>query len=374
MYLLVYKFGGSSVADAAGLRCAAGQLAAAAAAGFHIIAVVSAQGKTTDRLLQSTAELTAHPACREADQLLATGEQASAALMAMTLQEMGLPAVSLTGWQAGIHTDGNHAAAEITALHRRRILRELEAGKIVIVAGFQGVDREGDITTLGRGGSDTTAVVLAAAFDACGCRICTDVDGVYDRDPREFPQSRRYERIPYDEMLEMAEGGAKVLHPRSVFLARKYRVPLKVLRTGAETPCGWNERDKPRGGESGPQGRPPQAAVGRRSRPNPPRRGGLPCGPKPALCRELAEESVGCRKPYKNVRFGAGNVSHIDGKAGPAPVTIAAVRPGPIHRWDRAPMQGGCLVYEYLGSKGSAQGLHHPLWREPGGGAAQCQF
>ena len=134
MYLLVYKFGGSSVADAAGLRCAAGQLAEAAAAGFHIIAVVSAQGKTTDRLLQSTAELTAHPACREADQLLATGEQASAALMAMTLQEMGLPAVSLTGWQAGIHTDGNHAAAEITALHRRRILRELEAGKIVIVA------------------------------------------------------------------------------------------------------------------------------------------------------------------------------------------------------------------------------------------------
>ncbi len=229
MYLLVYKFGGSSVADAAGLRCAAGQLAAAAAAGFHIIAVVSAQGKTTDRLLQSTAELTAHPACREADQLLATGEQASAALMAMTLQEMGLPAVSLTGWQAGIHTDGNHAAAEITALHRRRILRELEAGKIVIVAGFQGVDREGDITTLGRGGSDTTAVVLAAAFDACGCRICTDVDGVYDRDPREFPQSRRYERIPYDEMLEMAEGGAKVLHPRSVFLARKYRLPLRAV-------------------------------------------------------------------------------------------------------------------------------------------------
>ena len=228
MYLLVYKFGGSSVADAAGLRCAAGQLAEAAAAGFHIIAVVSAQGKTTDRLLQSTAELTAHPACREADQLLATGEQASAALMAMTLQERGLSAVSLTGWQAGIHTDGNHAAAEITALHRRRILRELEAGKIVIVAGFQGVDREGDITTLGRGGSDTTAVALAAAFDACGCRICTDVDGVYDRDPREFPQSRRY---------EMAEGGAKVLHPRSVFLARKYRVPLKVLRTGAETPC-----------------------------------------------------------------------------------------------------------------------------------------
>lgn len=237
MYLLVYKFGGSSVADAAGLRRAAGQLAAAAAAGFHIIAVVSAQGKTTDRLLRSAAELTDHPSCRETDQLLATGEQASAALLTMTLQEMGLPAVSLTGWQAGIHTDGNHAAAEITAIHRRRILRELENGRIAVTAGFQGVDRGGDITTLGRGGSDTTAVALAAAFDACGCRICTDVDGVYDRDPREFPESRRYDSIPYEEMLTMAEGGAKVLHPRSVFLARKYRVPLTVLRTGAETPC-----------------------------------------------------------------------------------------------------------------------------------------
>ena len=236
MYLLVYKFGGSSVADAAGLRRAAEQLAAAAAAGHHIIAVVSAQGKTTDRLLQSTAELTPHPSCRETDQLLATGEQASAALLAITLQEMGLPAVSLTGSQAGIHTDGNYGAAEITALHRRRILRELEAGNIVVTAGFQGIDRRGDTTTLGRGGSDTTAVALAAAFDACGCRICTDVDGVYDRDPRRFPESRRYDFISYDDMLAMAEGGAKVLHPRSVSLARRYRVPLSVLRTGAESP------------------------------------------------------------------------------------------------------------------------------------------
>ena len=245
MYLLVYKFGGSSVADAAGLRCAAGQLAEAAAAGFHIIAVVSAQGKTTDRLLQSTAELTAHPACREADQLLATGEQASAALMAMTLQEMGLPAVSLTGWQAGIHTDGNHAAAEITALHRRRILRELEAGRIVIVAGFQGVDREGDITTLGRGGSDTTAVALAAALKADLCEIYTDVDGVYDKDPRLYPDAMKFDWISYEKMRRPIAGGAQVLHPRSVFLARKYRVPLKVLRTGAETPCtvvGMEER------------------------------------------------------------------------------------------------------------------------------------
>ncbi len=158
MYLLVYKFGGSSVADAAGLRRAAGQLAAAAAKGYRLIAVVSAQGKTTDRLLQTAAALTPHPSCRETDQLLATGEQASAALLAMTLQETGLPAISLTGWQAGIHTDGNHAAAEITAIHRRRILRELEAGRIVVTAGFQGVTRRGDITTLGRGGSDTTAV------------------------------------------------------------------------------------------------------------------------------------------------------------------------------------------------------------------------
>ena len=236
MYLLVYKFGGSSVADAAGLQCAAGQLAASAASGYHIIAVVSAQGKTTDRLLKSTAELTAHPSCRETDQRLATGEQASAALLAMALQEKGLLAVSLTGWQAGLHTDGNHAAAEITALHRRRILRELESGQIVVVAGFQGVDRVGDLTTLGRGGSDTTAAALAAAFDACGCRICTDVDGVYEQDPREFPHSRRYDFIPYDEMLAMAESGAKVLHPRCVSLARKYQVPLTVLRTGAESP------------------------------------------------------------------------------------------------------------------------------------------
>lgn len=237
MYLLVYKFGGSSVADAAGLRRAAEQLAAAAAAGYRIIAVVSAQGKTTDRLLQSAAELTAYPSCRETDQLLATGEQASAALLAITLREMALPAVSLTGYQAGIHTDSSYGTAEITALHRRRILRELESGRIVVVAGFQGIDRHGDITTLGRGGSDTTAVVLAAAFDACGCRICTDVDGVYDRDPRRFPESRRYDAISYDEMLEMAQNGAKVLHPRSVFLARRYQVPLTVLRTGAEAPC-----------------------------------------------------------------------------------------------------------------------------------------
>ncbi|MBP3465908.1 MAG: aspartate kinase [Angelakisella sp.] len=237
MYLLVYKFGGSSVADAAGLRRAAKQLADAAAAGYHIVAVVSAQGKTTDRLLQTAAELTQAPCCRETDQLLATGEQASAALMALTLQQMALPAVSLTGPQAGIHTDGNHGAAEITALHRRRILRELEAGKIVIVAGFQGIDRAGDLTTLGRGGSDTTAVALAAALDACGCRICTDVDGVYSGDPRRNADCQRYDYIPYEEMLEMANAGAKVLHPRSVALAQRYRVPLSVLQTGSETPC-----------------------------------------------------------------------------------------------------------------------------------------
>ena len=199
--------------------------------------MVSAQGSTTDRLLQSASALTPHPSCRETDQLLATGEQTSAALLAITLQEMKLSAVSLTGSQAGLHTDGNHGAAEITALHRRRILRELEDGKIVVVAGFQGIDRCGDITTLGRGGSDTTAVALAAAFDACGCRICTDVDGVYERDPRQFPESRRHEFISYDEMLAMAENGAKVLHPRSVFLARRYRVPLSVLRTGTESPA-----------------------------------------------------------------------------------------------------------------------------------------
>lgn len=248
MNILVYKFGGTSVADAACLQRAAAQLATAASAGYHIVAVVSAQGNTTDRLVEQAHTLTLHPSARELDQLLAGGEQAAAALLAMALEEMGLPVVSLTGRQAGIHTDGTYGAAEITALHRRRIMKELSDGRIVVVAGFQGCDRSGEINTLGRGGSDTTAVALAAALDACGCRICTDVDGVYDGDPRAGGVHTRYDFLPYSAMRAMAEGGAQVLHPRSVALAERYRVPVQVQRAGTEQPCtvvGRQEKRRP---------------------------------------------------------------------------------------------------------------------------------
>lgn len=234
MKILVYKFGGTSVADASCIRRAARQIEEACRAGYHIVAVASAQGKTTDHLLEKAEELADCPDARELDQLLASGEQVSVALLAMALQERGLSAVSLTGSQAGIHTDGAHGCAEIQALHRRRIFRELARDRVVIVAGFQGCDREGEVTTLGRGGSDTTAVALAAALDACGCRICTDVDGVYDHDPREDGECHHYDFLPYDAMLAMAKAGAEVLHPRSVELAARYQVPLSVLRAGSE--------------------------------------------------------------------------------------------------------------------------------------------
>lgn len=243
--LLVYKFGGTSLADAACIRRAAKQLGDAAGAGYHIVTVASAQGDATDRLLEKARELSDCPDARELDLLLATGEQISVALLAMALQEMGLSAISLTGPQAGIHTDAAHGCAEISAIHRRRIFRELSHGRIVITAGFQGCDHEGEITTLGRGGSDTTAVALAAALDACGCRICTDVDGVYDSDPRLGEPHARYEHISYDDMLTLARAGAQVLHPRSVELARRYQVPLRVLQSGSEaggTQVGLPER------------------------------------------------------------------------------------------------------------------------------------
>lgn len=248
MNILVYKFGGTSVADAACLQSAAAQLAIAASAGYHIVAVVSAQGNTTDKLVEQAHTLTTHPTTRELDQLLASGEQAAAALLAMALEEMELPVVSLTGRQAGIHTDGTYGAAEITALHRRRIMKELSAGRIVVVAGFQGCDSSGEVNTLGRGGSDTTAVALAAALDACGCRICTDVDGVYNGDPRTGEGTSRYEFLPYAAMRRMAESGAQVLHPRSVALAERYRVPVQVQRAGTEHPCtviGRREKQRP---------------------------------------------------------------------------------------------------------------------------------
>lgn len=234
MKLLVYKFGGTSLADTARIQRAARQIAGACHAGYHVIAVASAQGKTTDLLLEKAYELSDCPDARELDQLLASGEQVSIALLAIALQELGLSAVSLTGAGAGIHTDGAHGCAEITALHRRRIFRELTRGRVVIVAGFQGCDREGELTTLGRGGSDTTAVALAAALDACGCRICTDVDGIFDRDPNTEEGCERYDYLSYEAMLAMAKAGAQVLHPRSVELAARYKVPLSVLQAGSD--------------------------------------------------------------------------------------------------------------------------------------------
>lgn len=227
--LLVQKYGGTSLADAGRIRAAARRASELSRQGNQMVIVVSAQGDTTDEMIRRASQLNRHRAAREMDAYLAAGEQMSAALMAMAIGAMGCPAVSLTGWQAGIHTDGNHANARILSVDTGRILRELEAGKIVVVAGFQGVAPDGDITTLGRGGSDTTAVALAAWLRADRCQIFTDVDGVYDRDPRLFPDARRFRKIRYDTMLALVENGAQVLHDRSVLLAKEKDIELEVL-------------------------------------------------------------------------------------------------------------------------------------------------
>ena len=227
--LLVQKYGGTSLADAGRIRAAARRASELSRQGNQMVIVVSAQGDTTDEMIRRASQLNRRRAAREMDAYLAAGEQMSAALMAMAIGAMGCPAVSLTGWQAGIHTDGNHANARILSVDTGRILRELEAGKIVVAAGFQGVAPDGDITTLGRGGSDTTAVALAAWLQADRCQIFTDVDGVYDRDPRLFPDARRFRKIRYDTMLALVENGAQVLHDRSVLLAKEKDIELEVL-------------------------------------------------------------------------------------------------------------------------------------------------
>ncbi len=229
MKLIVQKFGGSSVRDAQRLRNVAAIIADTRRQGNQLIVVLSAQGDTTDELLRKAHELSAEPAPRELDALLATGEQASVALCAILLEDMGLPAVSLSAWQVGIHTGDGHGDARITQIETQRILRELDEGKIVLVAGFQGIDRAQDITTLGRGGSDTTAVALAAAFGADRCEIYTDVDGVYTADPRIVPTAIKHDEIDCEEMLALALRGAQVLHSRSVELARDHHVNLDVL-------------------------------------------------------------------------------------------------------------------------------------------------
>ena len=227
--LIIQKFGGSSLADATRIRAAAKRVVHTAAEGHQVVVVVSAQGDTTDHMLSAAAAITAAPSKRELDAFLAAGEQMSAGLMAMALEAMGQRAVSLTGWQAGISTDDNHGDARVQGLTNERIRRALEAGKIVVVTGFQGINGAEDITTLGRGGSDTTAVALAAFLKADQCQIYTDVDGVYDRDPRIFSDAVRFDTIGYDDMLRLARNGAQVLHDRCVELAKEHNVIIQVL-------------------------------------------------------------------------------------------------------------------------------------------------
>ena len=227
--LIVQKFGGSSLADVPRIRRAARRAIHASQGGNQVVVVVSAQGDTTDHLVSAAAAITAAPSKREMDAYLAAGEQMSAGLMAMALEAMGHKAVSLTGWQAGIATDNDHGGARVQGLTNDRIRRELAQGKIVVVTGFQGLNGAENVTTLGRGGSDTTAVALAAFLKADKCQIYTDVDGVYDRDPRIFPDAVRYDEIDYDDMLNLARQGAQVLHDRCVEMAKEHGVQIQVL-------------------------------------------------------------------------------------------------------------------------------------------------
>lgn len=233
--LIVQKYGGTSLGDPEKIRTAAGRVAALTQQGHQVVTVVSAQGDTTDLMIDKAVQINRRGSSREMDAYLSTGEQMSAALMAMAIGAMGYPAVSLTGWQAGIETDGVHGNARITNIRCDRIRKELDSGKIVVVSGFQGLDPDGDITTLGRGGSDTTAVALAAYLQADKCQIFTDVDGVYNRDPRIYRDATRFGRISYENMLALVENGAQVLHDRSVELAREHGIAVEVLSafTGA---------------------------------------------------------------------------------------------------------------------------------------------
>lgn len=236
MKLIVQKFGGSSVRDAQRIQNAADIIAGTYRAGNQVLVVLSAQGNTTDDLIEKAKDINPRASKREMDMLLSTGEQISIALCAMALEGMGLPVISLTAWQVGIHTSSVYSDARIKRIDTERIQRELDKNKIVLVAGFQGVNRFGDVTTLGRGGSDTSAVALAAAFHADLCQIYTDVDGVYTTDPRIVPNARKLQEITYDEMLELASQGAQVLHNRSVELAKKYHVNMEVVSSLEHAP------------------------------------------------------------------------------------------------------------------------------------------
>ena len=234
MALIVQKFGGSSVADADKIFNVARRVTNTYKEGNEVVVVVSAMGDTTDDLIEKANEINPNASKREMDMLLSTGEQITISLLAMAIEKMGFPVVSLTGWQIGMHTDSSYSNARIKTVDTERMQLELDKKRIVIVAGFQGINKNDDITTLGRGGSDTTAVALAAVLHADLCEIYTDVDGVYSADPRIVKNAKKMESISYDEMLELASLGANVLHNRSVEMAKKYNVKLAVRSSFTE--------------------------------------------------------------------------------------------------------------------------------------------
>ncbi|MBQ6601136.1 MAG: aspartate kinase [Clostridia bacterium] len=236
MALIVQKFGGSSVADAARVRNVAGIITDTYKQGNNVVVVVSAQGDTTDDLIEKAKEISANPSKREMDMLLTAGEQISISLLAMAIEAMGYPVVSLLGWQAGFSTNSSYGSARIREIKTERLEKELDQKKIVIVAGFQGLNKYDDLTTLGRGGSDTSAVALAAALHADRCQIFTDVTGVFTADPRKVENTQKLTDITYDEMLEFATLGAQVLNNRSVEMAKKYNVELEVLSSLVREP------------------------------------------------------------------------------------------------------------------------------------------
>lgn len=236
MALVVCKFGGSSIATPERIRHVCQIIGSTYDQGNDVVVVLSAQGDTTDDLIDKAHEIAARPSRRELDALLAAGEQVSIALAAMCLENMGYPVISMNGQQAGIHTDSAHGEAQILSIDTEKIFTHLNAGRIVVIAGFQGVSHSGDITTLGRGGSDTTAVALASALRADVCKIFTDVDGVYSCDPRKDPYAVKYDTLSYDNMLSLIRRGAQVLHDRSVLIAKEHSLALEVLSSFTGNP------------------------------------------------------------------------------------------------------------------------------------------
>ena len=250
MGLIVQKYGGSSVADAEGLKRVAARIVATKKAGNQVVVVVSAMGDTTDELIELAEQVSPNPAARELDMLLTAGERISMAVLAMAINDLGQEARSYTGSQAGLITDATHGRARIIDVAPERIQQALNENAIPIVAGFQGVSKSTkDITTLGRGGSDTTAVALAAALEADVCEIYTDVDGVFSADPRVVPAARKLKTVTYEEMLELAASGAKVLHLRCVEYARRYDLPIHVRSSFSNNEGTWVVKDHPEGGE-----------------------------------------------------------------------------------------------------------------------------